>query len=143
MAAVHLFLYLEVAPGKNFDLGSNSFNSDTNAAAAGAAAGAAAAVFFIPGVAWAQGPQVATPGNEKKTAAAAAPAAAASVPEYFFWTLNKKFSLHGDCSPCVTKYKGLFQTASHVVRNDKMLCVERSECPSLKRQVVARGQNHD
>ena len=44
MAAVHLFLYLEVAPWKNFYLGSNSFNSDTNAAAAaGAAAGAAAA----------------------------------------------------------------------------------------------------
>ena len=46
MTAVHLFLYvifLKVAPGKNFDLGSNSFNSDTNAAAAEAAAGAAAA----------------------------------------------------------------------------------------------------
>ena len=43
MAAVHLFLYVKVAPGKNFYLGSNSFNSDTNAAAAGAATGAAAA----------------------------------------------------------------------------------------------------
>ena len=34
-----------MAPGKNFDLGSNSFNSDTNAAAAatGAAAATAAA----------------------------------------------------------------------------------------------------
>ena len=48
-------------------------------------------VFFIPGVAWAQGPQAATP-RMKKTAAAApaaAPAAAASVSEYFFLTLNK------------------------------------------------------
>ena len=43
MATVHLFLYVKVAPGKKFYLGSNSFNSDTNAAAAGAAAGAAAA----------------------------------------------------------------------------------------------------
>ena len=43
LAAVHLFLYLEVAPWKKNYLGSNSFNSDTNAAAAGAAAGAAAA----------------------------------------------------------------------------------------------------
>ena len=43
VAAVHLFLYVKVAPGKNFDLGSNSLNSDTNAAAAGAATGAAAA----------------------------------------------------------------------------------------------------
>ena len=34
MAAVHLFLYIKVAPGKHFYLGSNSFNSDTNAAAA-------------------------------------------------------------------------------------------------------------
>ena len=42
MAAVHVFLYVKVAPGKNFHLGSNSFNSDTNAAA-GAAAGAGAA----------------------------------------------------------------------------------------------------
>ena len=45
MTAVHLFrkgkFYAKVAPGKNFDLGSNCFNSDTNAA--GAAAGAAAA----------------------------------------------------------------------------------------------------
>ena len=53
--------------------------SDTDAAAAGAAA----AVFFIPGVAWAQGPQAATPGMKKTAAAApaAAPAAAASVSE--------------------------------------------------------------
>ena len=43
MAAVHLFLYVKVAPGKKFYLGSNSFNSDTNAAAAGAAAATAAA----------------------------------------------------------------------------------------------------
>ena len=44
MAAVHLFLYVKVAPGKNYDLGSYSFNSNINAAAAaGAAAGAAAA----------------------------------------------------------------------------------------------------
>ena len=43
MAAVHLFLYLEVAPGKIFYLGSNSFNSDTNAAAAAGAAAATAA----------------------------------------------------------------------------------------------------
>ena len=44
LAAVHLFLYVKVAPGKHFHLGTNSFNSDTNAAAAtGAAAGAAAA----------------------------------------------------------------------------------------------------
>ena len=42
-AAVHLFFYVKVAPGKKNYLGSNSFNSDTNAAAAGAAAGAAAA----------------------------------------------------------------------------------------------------
>ena len=42
LAAVHLFLYLEVAPGKKI-LGSNSFNSNTNASAAGSAAGAAAA----------------------------------------------------------------------------------------------------
>ena len=38
--------------------------SDTDAAA-GAAAGAAAAVFFILGVAWAQGPQAATPRMNK------------------------------------------------------------------------------
>ena len=43
LAAVHLFLYLRVAPGKKNYLESNSFNSDTNAAAAGAAAGATAA----------------------------------------------------------------------------------------------------
>ena len=43
MAAVHLFLYVKVAPGKNFDLGSNSFNSDKNAAAAAAAAAGTAA----------------------------------------------------------------------------------------------------
>ena len=43
VAAVHLFLYLEVAPGKKFYLGSNSFNSNTNAAAAPAAAAATAA----------------------------------------------------------------------------------------------------
>ena len=43
LAAVHLFLYLEVAPGKKNDLGSNSFNSGTNAAAGAAAAAAAAA----------------------------------------------------------------------------------------------------
>ena len=43
VTAAHLFLYLEVAPGKKFHLGSNSFNSDTNAAAAGAAAATAAA----------------------------------------------------------------------------------------------------
>ena len=43
MAAVHLFLYVKVVLDKIFYLGSNSFNSDTNAAAAGAAAGAAAA----------------------------------------------------------------------------------------------------
>ena len=53
MAAVHLFLYLEVAPGKSFYFGSNSFNSNTNAAAAaaGAAAGAAAATAAAAAVA--------------------------------------------------------------------------------------------
>ena len=50
MAAVHLFLYLDVAPGKNLYLGSNSFNSDTNAAA-GAAAGAAGATAAAPAAA--------------------------------------------------------------------------------------------
>ena len=45
----HLHIYVSdksaqtVAPGKKFHLRSNSFHSDTNAAAAGAAAGAAAA----------------------------------------------------------------------------------------------------
>ena len=43
MAAVHLFLYVKVAPGKTFYLGSNSCNSNTNTAAAGAAAATAAA----------------------------------------------------------------------------------------------------
>ena len=40
-------------------------------------------LFFIPGVAWAQGPQAATAGMKKTAAAApaAAPAAAASVSE--------------------------------------------------------------
>ena len=42
LAAVYLFLYVKVVPGKSFYLGSHSFNSDTNAAAAGAVAGAAA-----------------------------------------------------------------------------------------------------
>ncbi len=46
MTAAPWFLYLEVAPGQNFYLGSNSFNSDTNAAAAGAAAAASAACIY-------------------------------------------------------------------------------------------------
>ena len=43
LTAAHLFLYLEVAPGQNFYLGSNSFDLNTNAAAGAAAAAAAAA----------------------------------------------------------------------------------------------------
>ena len=47
MTAAHLFrlreFYVKVAPRQNSYLGSNSFNSDTNAAAAGAAAATAAA----------------------------------------------------------------------------------------------------
>ena len=69
MAAVHLCLYVKVAPGKNFDLGSNSFYSDTNAAAAGAAAGAAAA-----------------------TAAASAASAAASAACIYYEVLGGRFA---------------------------------------------------
>ena len=72
-------MYMEV---NIFHSGSKNY-LDTDAAAAaaaGAAAEAAAAVFFIPGVAWAQGPQAATPGMKKTAAAAAAAAAPAAAP---------------------------------------------------------------
>ena len=52
-SSLHEVNFFYQGPKKNY--------SDTDAAAAGAAAGAAAAVSLILGVAWAQGPQAATP----------------------------------------------------------------------------------